>query len=557
MRILKTLLALALCLALALPCAAAESAAYVPGETMGNIIADVWNSGKLINADMSMIFEANAEAFGLSAEDAAEFDAITALLDQATLRVGAGRLDDGLRIELTGLLDAQEGAQDVEVRMGYDLTREGLTIDSSLFEGRKLAMTWEEFLAMCDVDDQTIAAIMSLVRGETTLESMLSELMAQLEPVIALCGQLLTPYAETAGAWAQTLYVEQLTNVAATEDYPAAATVTNIYVTDKDLGDLITKLATQLKADPTTCALLDGILAQANDGEPVSTALLCDELLARAADMTDEENPLVLTAAFDANGTPLYFELFNLEPNGQSEYAGAFFYPQADDPNTYNYDLSVYALTSTGNVHGGLSFYGTVTVDPQDLAATDVVMNFACVEDGEAIMGMEYTVSVAPKATADGLPGYAGELAMSMSGADGEDTVQMLMNGTTQTGLTKQGGEQSDVTMNVDVYAGGQGLSMTVLGGMIIEPCESGLTGSYSVIESMPAAGLERYGFQMVFSSEDLAPSTLPVVDMAAMTDEDLEALADEVEASVEALVEQAKQAIPADTLEMLMEISE
>lgn len=557
MRILKTLLALALCLALALPCAVAESTAYVPGETMGKIFSDVWNSGKMINADLAIVLEANAEAFDLSGEELAQFDSLLSLMNETTLRVGVCRLPDGLRIELTGMLDAPEGAQDVQARMAYDLTRTGLSIDSSLFEGRRVTMTWETLLKLCEVDDQTIAMITSLLRGDTTFEALLDKLMAQIEPVIAMVGQMITPYAETVAAWAQTLYIERLTNVAATEDYPAAATVTNVYVTDKDLGSLITLLCGRLKADQNACAMLDSILAQMDDGEPMSTAALCDELLARAADMTDEENPLILTAAFDAEDTPLYFELYNLEPNGQSEYAGAFLYPQADNPNAYNYDLSFFVLSAAGDVQDGLSFFGTVTADPQDALAADVTMNLAFVADGEMIAGLEYTVSSASKPMADGLPGCATDLSMSLSGVDGEDTVQALLSGNSQSGLTSQGGEQTDMTMNYDIYAGDGSLSLTALGSMIVEPCESGLTGSYSVIETMPALGIERYGVQMRFSSEDYAPAALEEIAMETASEEDMTALTDEVETAVDALVAQAKQAIPADALELIEEMAE
>ena len=63
----KTLLALLLCLLLALPCAVAETA-YMPGETTTAIFSDVWNSGKMINSDLSLAMEMDADVLMILTE---------------------------------------------------------------------------------------------------------------------------------------------------------------------------------------------------------------------------------------------------------------------------------------------------------------------------------------------------------------------------------------------------------------------------------------------------------------------------------------------------------
>ena len=61
MKQLKTLLALVLCLALAMPCALAEGA-YVPGETVKALFAEAWSKGQMITADLSFQLELDGAA---------------------------------------------------------------------------------------------------------------------------------------------------------------------------------------------------------------------------------------------------------------------------------------------------------------------------------------------------------------------------------------------------------------------------------------------------------------------------------------------------------------
>ena len=551
---MKTLLALVLCLTLALPCAGAEGA-YVQGATTRALFAEAWSAGQMITADLSVQMALNGEALGLSAEDMAQVNALTTLLDASTLRMGACRIDGGVRLLLAGLVKAQEGAQDVYADVAVDVTRAGVSIDSSLLEGRRVSVTWKTLLTMCDLSDEEIAMVLGLM--DVDWDTLLSDLIEQAQPYIAIALQILAPYGETVAAWAQTLTIEQMTDVEATADYPYCATLVNVYITEKDLGVLIKSLADQLAQDQTLCTMIDGLIAQMSDESYPGTAALCAQLSENAANLTDEELPLILSLAMDEAGTPLYIEVCNIESDGTEQYAGLFFYPDAADPALYNYEVSVMTIGLDGNAIDGFTVYGTWKGSEADPLYCDLTMDMLVAANRAYVMGFSYAMNTAAATTAEGLPGMTSSAEMSLSVEDGDDSVAMIMNLQSVSGLTSRGGEQNDVQETVDLYIGDESFTVTALGTMIVEPGEGGLTGSYSILESMPDMGIDRYGVQMLLSSADYVPAALTEIAVETASDATMNAVIGDVTTAAQQLLEQLSQALPADVLELVGEIAE
>ena len=551
---MKTLLALVLCLTLALPCAGAEGA-YVQGATTRALFAEAWSAGQMITADLSVQMALNGEALGLSSEDMAQVNALTTLLDASTLRMGACRIDGGVRLLLAGLVKAQAGGGDVYADVAVDVTRAGLSIDSSLLAGRRVSVTWKTLLTMCDLCDEEIAMVLSLM--DVDWDTLLSDLIEQAQPYIAIALQILAPYGETVAAWAQTLTIEQMADVEATADYPYCATLVNVYITEKDLGVLIKSLADQLAQDQTLCTMIDGLVAQMSDESYPGTAALCAQLSEASASLTDEEFPLILSLAMDEAGTPLYIEVCNIESNGTEQYAGLFFYPDAADPALYNYEVSVMTIGLDGNAIDGFTVYGTWKGSETDPLYCDLTMDMLVAANRAYVMGFSYAMNTAAATTAEGLPGMASSAEMSLSVEDGDAPVAMIMNLQSVSGLTSRGGEQNDVQETLDLYIGDESFTVTALGTMIVEPGEGGLTGSYSILESMPDMGIDRYGVQMLLSSADYVPAALTEIAVETASDATMNAVIGDVTTAAQQLLEQLSLALPADVLELVGEIAE
>ena len=553
MKMWKTLVAFVLCLALALPCALAEDA-YMPGETMRALFADAWNRGQMITADLSLQVALNGDVLGLSQEEMAQVEALTTMLDTTTLRVGACAIDGGVRLLLAGLVKAQEGAEDVYADVAVDVTRAGMSIDSSLLEGRRVSVTWETLLSLAGLSDEETAMVLGMLDADW--ETLLTELIEQAQPYAEIAIQVLSPYGETVAAWAQTLTIEQMTDVEATEDYPAVATLVDVYVTEKDLGVLIKALADQLAQDEELCSLLDELIPELIDDDSYpGTAALCAQLSESAASLTDEEYPLILTLGLDENDTPLYVEFYNAQSDSSGQYAGLFLYPDAADPEAYYYEFSCFGFDAMGNATDGLMIYGTYK--QPDTLTTAITLDGAVIADREYLCAISYVVNTEGKATAEGLPGVAGTGELSMSFGEDDESQMVFVSVQSNTGLTPQGGEQNDMLETVEVYEGDFATSMTLMGTMIVEPGENGLTGSFSVLESIPDVGLDRYGMQIILSSEDYVPAALTELAYETIAGADMEALMNELSSNAMALAEKVLQAYPQDVVETLNELAE
>lgn len=539
----KTLLALLLCLLLALPCAVAETA-YMPGETTTAIFSDVWNSGKMINSDLSLAMEMDAVALGMSSEEQEMLDAVLALFNSATLRMGVCRLQDGVRLELTGTYDAGNGA--VAADAAIDLTYDGVRIDSSLIEGKCVTASWEKLLSMAGLSDSDIAMVMSL--RDLDLNAALDLLLSSVQSYVDLAASLAQPYVQTVEDWLLALPMDMYEDLEADEDYPASALAVDIYVTEQDFANLVNKLTEQLEADTTLCALLDGVLSSADT--PMTTAELCQSLRDAVAGFTDTEYPAILTFALDDNDNLLYLEYFNTEPDNSCEYAGAFLYP-GEEANTAVYELLLFTMGADEQVDNAFSLSGTVAVDPADALSANLTAELVVIANSEVVLSLDYAVDTASMQT-DGLPGMESTVQYNMSMTADEQSIQMIANQLVKSSLTALGGEQTDVTMNMDMYMGQQNMSVTATGSMIVEPAESGLTGSYSILESAPDIGLKRYGLQILFSSEDYVPQVLTEVSLDTATQEDLMALVAEASASGEALAVAFYDAVPEETRAIL-----
>lgn len=554
-RILETLLALTLCLALALPCALAEDA-YVPGETMKALFAQAWDNGQMITGDISLQVALNYEALGVSEdEDAvASYNSALYALDVTTLRMGVCPIDDGVRVLLAGMIAAQEGAEDVYVDVAADITRAGVSIDSTLLPDRRISITWNTLLQLAGMgpDQAEMVAAMLTMDWNDILE----QLMPMVETYVTMALELLEPYGETFADWVETLYIERTEAVEASDNYPYTALLIDVYVTEKDLGALVKALADQLAQDETLCTLLDSLIVElADDGSYPGTAALCAELSESAASLTDEEFPLIFTLGLDEYDTPLYVEVYNAQSDNSGQYAGLFFYPDATDPEAYYYEISAFAFDVLGNATDGLMVYGTYK-NP-DAVTTALTLDAAVIADSEYVCGVSYVVNTEGKATAEGLPGMAGTGELSMSVGEDDDSMMMFSSVQSTAGLTSLGGEQQDILETVEVYEGDYATSVTLMGTAIVEPGENGLTGSISVLESMPDVGLDRYGVQIILASEDYVPAELTELAYETVVGTDMESLMNELSGNVMALAEKVLKAYPEDVVAVLTELAE
>ena len=309
-RILSVLL---IAMLLALPAAQAEQNIHTPGQVSLAWFSDAFERGDIILMDMNFQLAMNENCTALFGEDAKFLGALSKVLPQTTLTLGAARLSDGIRLLFGGQYAANE--QTAALDLLVDLTRDGLTVVSSSIPGERLTASWETLLLLYGVSAEQTAQILSL--RDADLEAMMAELAAQLAPTLQIAAQIAVPYGEIILQHLGELPREILTDVPAKGVYPAAATEVCILITPKSLGDLFTALANQLENDTTLCAILDAYLAQS--GESITTTQLCQAVKASAAEsMTDESTPLHVYIGMDEAENFLYTMINSFEEIGRA-----------------------------------------------------------------------------------------------------------------------------------------------------------------------------------------------------------------------------------------------
>ena len=135
-----------------------QTAAFVPGEITQSLVCEALDSGKMINGEMHLnlaIDNALLTSMGADSETALM---LLKVLDDASIRIGAGKTEEGLRLELTGLY-SPDNAQSVSVNALIEMTEQGIALESNLIEGNRLTLRWDTLASLLGLNRQQLIAM--------------------------------------------------------------------------------------------------------------------------------------------------------------------------------------------------------------------------------------------------------------------------------------------------------------------------------------------------------------------------------------------------------------
>lgn len=541
---------LALCMTLSfLPAALAEEETYLPGSIMNSLLTSAFDAGQILTADLSVSMDADPAAFGMEDEDdKAQFEAILSLIKDATLSLGAGKLDDGLRIEL-GAAFSPEGTSGASVSAAADVTLDGISVESDLIAGNKVTATWETLFALAGVDSDTSAAILSL--RDMDWEAALAEAAGQLEAALSEAVTLALPYAQTVAKFVAALPIQTDMDVAEDDAHPAAAQRITITFTRDDVRKLITTLADQLEQDEQLAPKLDALLAQitsSDDDVPKDTAALCAAIRDEARELTGAE-PYTFVAGLDADSIPLYIEITG--QLGSGLYLS--FYPVE---GTQVFECTLISYEDDGELEFGLSLAGAFVMDEVLSQASDLFVQFQLLDEDD-YASMNYAYAIRPMTAENGQPGYTLEGSTNVSVSEDDD---LLLNETVSTqaewAKTPTGGEAMNLTASTEIAAEGTQTTMTMAGSISMEPTEDGFTGLYVISEQMPEMGIKDMTFSMALGAHEhdaAASAALTPLALESATSEEVNALITQCAAAAQQKLFQLLSVLPQDIQVMLM----
>lgn len=558
---MKRILGFLLALCFALTCMGgalaeqAEPVPYNPGEITSAMFENL-PSGTMSAIDLgifAMFDESFSENTGVDADTLA---AITEVLDNVTLHVSAGAFDGGVRIYLEGLYGYSESALSVDAAL--NITEAGLSVESSLIEGKKITVTWETLLRMCGADDETIAAIKSLTElTEEDITSTLTELLSELSVYAQKALEVAAPYVEKVVEFAAGLPVETLENVTEDSGYPAAARVVTITCTDKAIGDLLVSLADLLEQDAVLAPMLDQAIAGGmdithNGVTATNTAEACALLrTAVAEELTDESRPIQLVLGADENGVPSYLTVIKeMEDGKYVAFIATLAY--ADDNTFYSLYLSAGTHLEDGSMEDGIAMTLTADVDSENPNAVLVATQTLGYEGGEAIVQQTQTVTV-ESTEEDGVP--LQKLDYVLSQTQEGVTVDVAMNGSASP--NEDNGETLSYEGTMTVTADDASIATDFTCVIMSTMAENEPVASMMFAMSTPDAGLDMYGISVDRYTYEYDPATTAALEEYALetiTSDDMDVLMAQASTAAQDLLTKLMQALPEAFVAMMSE---
>ncbi len=535
----KILLVLMLIAALLCTTAFAESA-YAPGEITRQLFKEAFDAGKMIKADIHLKLTPTENANGLSAKDAAALEA----LNNASFTLGAGKIENGLRVELAAQYG--EGAA-VTADAALNITYDGLLAQTSLLPGESVSAKWETLLALCNVPQGDIDSIMAL--RDADIEQLMAQALESIAPFIELAASTLAPYGQTIANFAASLPMEFNENIPAEGSFPAAAREMIVAITLEDVGALIIQLCDQLEADPVLSAFINGMLSQQSDLPASTTAELCALIRQFAAALTDTKHPLYLYLGFDAAGMPLYLSgAVNFPETGLSYYASLIC-------ANGEFMLDAGVSDAEGNFTDGLSLYLSYVADPDNSQVVDVSGQLGLFEDTVPFFAVIGAYSNAAKTTADAQPGYDGAISLAMEfSTDGEYT-SVAYDTTISSAKTAIGGETMNANGSLMLDADGETVTFPMSLEMTTSPSSNGPTIVYkekTSIGYMDTIGMHTEEHVTFYTAayDPASTAALTATVLESVSSTDMEALVGRLQQNAEALVNQLMPLLPAELME-------
>lgn len=546
----KLTLFLALILSLLAICAPALAGAYEPFDATKQQFSEAFAGGKLVKGDLRIQFSGDVSAMGLDADDARTFNALTKILPETAFSFGAGKLDNGLRLEFGGSYGLSDA---VAVDAALNITHDGLLIESSLIEGEAFSISWETLLRLCELPEEQIQMI--LMARDTDYQALAAQMISVVQTYMPLAMQLLTPYAETIGTFVASLPVSIQENVPGEGFYPAAAQEITISITAKDIGRLVALLAEQLENDATLSTLLNMALAQQSEIPVSSTQELCAIVKEAAAQITDTAHPLALLLGTDDAGNPLYLQAAWAD-NTETTYVAEIIHSESEVPNAGVVRLHLYSALDGSALDDGMTLTVHYADDPADANIYDYSAVLGLHTDGIAFLTAEFT-SASKASGSEELLAYGGRHTFSMSAAENAGDFSIILGFDTIAEQLAGGGEHLMAAGSIDMYVEGSSLPVSFSNELVFTPSASGPEATYTESGSLPAYGVTSFAENYTFYTQDYDPAktaALHLTQFEAASNEDLQAFANRLLTSAQSFAEALKTKLPPEVVQLIAE---
>ena len=283
--------------------AAAQEGDYVPGRDTAAYFLNALSDNEIITLRLKPSMPAYYDSLAPDEQTRTFVRNGRLLLNASTLSVGAGLTGSGLRVELGVLCD---GESDVTADAALTLTRQSLTIESSLIPGECAVLDWATLLTLIGADEADAQAAIAMLGQDPQL--LTEQIIQIIAPAAEMTTQMITPYIEIIAEFFDSLPVVYR-SASNNDQFPTLAKDSAVFISQKDLGTLLTGLTEHLEQDSLSGMLLTSLLSQQTEIPVSNAAELCALLRQISAALTDTSPLITFFMGEDAAGNPLYATL--------------------------------------------------------------------------------------------------------------------------------------------------------------------------------------------------------------------------------------------------------
>ena len=553
-RLLCLLLAILLPICpLSVALAEAQHTPYRPGALTRSLFLEAFQRGDAVCADLGQSLTLNAEALGLTGEDAELLSAVMDALSHTQITAAAVKLEDGVLLELAGTYFTEEDSVSIDAQL--EITKTGLALTSdTVLPGERVTVTWETLLALLGVSEEDAGQLLAL--RSMSLQQLQEAAESYIRIFTLMAQQLAAPYAQILSDFvaAQPVSVEE--NVAAEGFFPAAAKETAVIVTSKAVGELLVTLCNQLEQDVALAPILDALLTQAapESGIPPTTAALCAAVRQEAMTLTDEDYPLYLVTGTDADGRPLYGSLCTVLEDGSTAAINLIDCTETPEDGL-SCLLQVFASDAEGE-YSGLTASLDYAGDPADSQVMSLCMEADVQAGNQSLFSMAIDMDTEPVITEEGLSGYSSTYSYFVTISDESGPVTVSCYGEAEQSLTADGGESAYSFGASETYIGDELINQTTAQvGFAVVPGEDGPESEWIEQMTSPQSGIDEAAFGMWLYTLPYTPAgELTEFALDSTSEEDVQALLIRAMTSIQEPMDALFALLPEDLLTLLLD---
>lgn len=526
---MKKCLSILLVIAMLIPgfsCAEGAAPAYEPGSVIHGLFADAFMEGKMLCADVDAELALNAEALGMTGEDAEILDAVVEIVNTAIIGGAVVNHEDGLILSLGAdyVKEGEAGGASAEARIC--LNQDGLYIETSLLPGERVTAKWETVLMLLGADEATVQQVLSL-RG-VDFEMLMAQAQQMAEQVLPVVQQAAMPYLNILTEFLGSLPVTVEENVAAENYFPAAKEEVTFTLSAKMVGELFIKLADQLENDVTVAPALGMMLASPEImGDNVMTVgALCESIRMAAAGMTDEEYPVHIFFGYGEDDALLYASVVWSDNANMTLVLNVV--DSATEGEAGSGCIVEAFMLDAEEAYSGASVSWYMEADPADQNVFDLAIAADVTIQNTSLLSIEYAVGNATMTTEENMPGYSGYQSMTASVVNPEsgEPVNVVSSAEFSNYLTADGGEEQVAYGTTDTYVGEASTQSVTESYFAAIPTEDGPAGRYASFVAQPANGVDSALIDVsLYALPYHAPEQISVLALENAAQEEIDAL--------------------------------